>query len=182
MTPVGGEKENNKRPVEKVEYDEEEQLLIVMIGGNPKDKHVRLIPTAALDGRDLKWIKVNETKGCHLMCVGSGSNSTNRLHRRTEPSGMPLPMSTNPNANVSPPHFFAVAIQKSVVIFEINRIERRHHKLRELAMPGQPQTLKISGGRLYVGYMSGFRIWDLVDNTQTCKSKIFITTNISQFF
>ena len=164
LTPVGGEKENNKRPVEKVEYDAEEQLLIAMVGGSQKEKHVRLIPTAALDGRDLKWIKVNETKGCHLMCVGSGSAT--RLHRRTEANGMPLPMVPNV-ANAPPPHFFAVAVQKSVIVFEINRMERRHHKLREFAMPGQPQTIKIAGGRLYVGYMSGFRVWDLVDNTQT---------------
>jgi serine/threonine-protein kinase MRCK len=167
LTPVGGEKENNKRPVEKVEYDPEEQLLVAMVGGSPKDKHVRLIPTAALDGRDLKWIKVNETKGCHLMCVGSGSST--RPHRRTEPNGMPLPMPTTSGSVGNPPHYFAVAIQKSVVVFEINRMERRHHKLREFAMPGHPQTIKIAGGRLYVGYMSGFRAWDLVDNTQTCK-------------
>jgi serine/threonine-protein kinase MRCK len=169
LTPVGGEKENNKRPVEKVEYDAEEQLLIVMIGGNAKDKHIRLIPTAALDGRDLKWIKVNETKGCHLMCAGSGSFS--RFHPRTEPGG---PLNTKSNSGSTPPHFFAVAIQKSVIVFEINRIEQRHHKLREFAMPGQPQTIKIAGGRLYVGYMSGFRVWDLVDNTQTCKWGLFL--------
>ncbi|KAI6221970.1 Non-specific serine/threonine protein kinase [Aphelenchoides fujianensis] len=113
LTPVGGEKENNKRNVERIEYDAEEQLLIALVGGNPKERHVRLIPTAALEGRDLKWIK------------------------------------------------------KSVIVFEINRMEKRHHKLRDFAMPALPQTMRIAGGRLYVGYMSGFRVWDLTDNSQT---------------
>ncbi|VDO51216.1 unnamed protein product, partial [Brugia timori] len=44
---------------------------------------------AALDGRDLKWIKVAETKGCHLMTVGAGSS-------------------------IDPCHYFCVAIKKSV--------------------------------------------------------------------
>ncbi|KAI6185487.1 Non-specific serine/threonine protein kinase [Aphelenchoides besseyi] len=164
LIPVGGEKENNKRNVEKIEYDEEEQLLIALVGGNTKDRHVRLIPTAALDGRDLKWIKVNETKGCHLMCAGTGP--TTRLSRRSEPAnGNNV---SQPTAiNQLPPHYFAVAVQKSVIVFDINRQENRHKKLRDFAMPAMPQTMRIFGGRLYVGYMSSYRVWDLSDGTQT---------------
>ncbi|EGT32291.1 hypothetical protein CAEBREN_31869, partial [Caenorhabditis brenneri] len=72
LIPVGGEKENKQRCVETVEYDETEQLLM-MIVGPAKDRHVRIVPSAALDGRDLKWIKVNDTKGCHLMAVGTNN-------------------------------------------------------------------------------------------------------------
>lgn len=64
------------------------QLLIALLGPQ-KDRHVRLIPTAALDGRDLKWIKVAETKGCHLVAMGSGCPS-------------------------DPCHYFCVAVKKSV--------------------------------------------------------------------
>ncbi|CAD5233219.1 unnamed protein product [Bursaphelenchus xylophilus] len=160
ITPVGGEKENNKRFVEKVEYDHEEQLLIAIVG-NQKDRHVRLIPTAALDGRELKWIKVPETKGCHLLCVGHGAEG----QHRTEPSANGSPITTQ-STNQTPPHYFAVAVQKSVIVYEINRLEKRHHRLRDLAMPALPQTMRIIGGRLYVGYMSGFRVWDLIDNSQ----------------
>ncbi|CAD5225594.1 unnamed protein product [Bursaphelenchus okinawaensis] len=161
ITPVGGEKENNKRFVEKVEYDQEEQLLVAIVG-NQKDRHVRLIPTAALDGRELKWIKVADTKGCHLICVGSGAKG----QQRTEPSANGAPVPTQV-PNQSAPHYFAVAVQKSVIVYEINRLEKRHHRLRDFAMPALPQTMRIIGGRLYVGYMSGFRVWDLLDNSQT---------------
>uniref|UniRef100_A0A915D2A6 Non-specific serine/threonine protein kinase n=1 Tax=Ditylenchus dipsaci TaxID=166011 RepID=A0A915D2A6_9BILA len=132
ITPVGGEKENNKRNVEKVEYDAEEQLLIVMIG-TAKDRHVRIIPTAAMDGRDLKWIKVNDTKNCHLMCWGSSHIS------RQSPSAIQ--------------HYFAIREKTS--------------QIREMAMPGQPQNIRISNGKLFVGYPSSFRMWDLIDNSQT---------------
>ncbi|KAL3985036.1 Protein kinase domain family protein [Acanthocheilonema viteae] len=141
ITIVGGEKENNKRTVERVEYNAEEQLFVVLVGPQ-KDRHVRLIPMAALDGRDLKWIKVAETKGCHLMTMGAGSSS-------------------------DPCHYFCVAIKKSVLVFQIDRSEKRHRKVRELAMPGQPQTMTVMRGKLCVGYPSGFRMWDLVDNTTT---------------
>ncbi|KAI1721015.1 protein kinase domain-containing protein [Ditylenchus destructor] len=149
ITPVGGEKENSKRNVEQVEYDEQEQLLIAMIG-TAKDRHVRLIPTAAMDGRDLKWIKVNETKNCHLMCWGTGHQP------RQAPVGASIGQ-----------HYFAVAVHKTVIVYQIDRSEKRHRKVREMAMPGQPQTLKICNGKLFVGYPSSFRMWDLIDNSQT---------------
>ncbi|PIO74000.1 protein kinase domain protein, partial [Teladorsagia circumcincta] len=56
LVAVGGEKENKGRFVERVEFSPSEQLLLVMVGP-PKERHVRLVPSAALDGRDLKWIK-----------------------------------------------------------------------------------------------------------------------------
>ena len=70
-----------------------------------------------------------------------------------------------------------------VSVYQIDRSERRHRRLRELAMPGQPQcmqvhfstlsassrtgnVLQILHGKLCVGYPSGARMWDLVDNAQ----------------
>jgi serine/threonine-protein kinase MRCK len=127
-------------------------LLIALVGSG-KERHVRLIPTAALDGRDLKWIKVAETRGCHLLCTGSGSVQSTR----------------NSSSPTNRHHYFATAAQKSVLLFQITRSEKRHARIREMAMPGQPQSLKIAQGRLFVGYPSSFRVWDLVDNSQICK-------------
>ncbi|KAK6753900.1 hypothetical protein RB195_013096 [Necator americanus] len=149
LVAVGGEKENKGRFVEKVEYNPSEQLLLVMVGP-PKDRHVRLIPSAALDGRDLKWIKVADTKGCHLMAMGAGSVAGTA--------------SVSPAGNV---HYIAVAIKKSVIVYQIDRSEKRHRKWKELAMPGLPQSLAIEGGRLVVGFTHSFRAWALGDQNNT---------------
>ncbi|VDO34630.1 unnamed protein product [Haemonchus placei] len=155
LVAVGGEKENKGRFIEKVEFSASEQLLLVMVGP-PKERHVRLVPSAALDGRDLKWIKIAETKGCHLMAMGAGS------------------MGVGSAGNV---HYIAVAIKKSVIVYQIDRSEKRHKKWKELAMPGFPQSLAIEGGRLVVGFTHSFRAWALGDQSNTkhiCKFRVLI--------
>uniref|UniRef100_A0A0N5CC11 non-specific serine/threonine protein kinase n=1 Tax=Strongyloides papillosus TaxID=174720 RepID=A0A0N5CC11_STREA len=142
FVPIGGEKENHKRNVEKVEYNEEEQLLIVMTGPS-KERLIRLIPVIAMDGRDYKWIKIADTKNCHDFCVGR-VGSGNSVY-----------------------HCICVAIKKSVFVYQIDRSEKRHSKIRELAMPGEPQCLNIINGCLIVGAPSTFRCWDLNTNNQT---------------
>ncbi|KAK6011493.1 CNH domain protein [Ostertagia ostertagi] len=149
LVAVGGEKETRWRFIEKSRVQCIRQLLLVMVGP-PKERHVRLVPSAALDGRDLKWIKVAETKGCHLMAMGAGS--------------MAGTASAGPAGNV---HYIAVAIKKSVIVYQIDRSEKRHRKWKELAMPGFPQSLAIEGGRLVVGFTHSFRAWALGDQSNT---------------
>ncbi|KRZ66878.1 Serine/threonine-protein kinase MRCK beta [Trichinella papuae] len=129
------------RRVDQIDFIADEHLIIVMTG---KERQIKLIPTAALDGRDVKWIKVDNTKGCHTFCAGSAGAG-----------GLG-----------GGPFYFCVAVKKTVVVFEINRTPARHKKLRELAMPGFPQFIAIFQGKLCVGYPSGFRMWNLQDNSQ----------------
>uniref|UniRef100_A0A1I7ZCN9 CRIB domain-containing protein n=1 Tax=Steinernema glaseri TaxID=37863 RepID=A0A1I7ZCN9_9BILA len=110
--------------------------------GPSRDRHIRLIPVSAIDGRELKWIKVPETKNCHNFSVGRGG------------------------ASIESGRFFCVAVKKSVTVFRIDRSDKRHHKLRDYAMPGTPQALSIIEGNLCVGWMTGFRMWNLQDHSQ----------------
>ncbi|KRX19497.1 Serine/threonine-protein kinase MRCK beta [Trichinella nelsoni] len=135
------------RRVDQIDFIADEHLIIVMTG---KERQIKLIPTAALDGRDVKWIKVDNTKGCHTFCAGSASGSG--------AGGL--------GGGGVGPFYFCVAVKKTVVVFEINRTPARHKKLRELAMPGFPQFISIFQGKLCVGYPSGFRMWNLHDNSQ----------------
>ncbi|KAG7206781.1 hypothetical protein KM043_000694 [Ampulex compressa] len=122
-----------------LEYVTEEQLIVVLSG---KQRHVRLVPVRALDGDEVEWIKVAETKGCITLTTG--------VVRRT-----PLT------------YCLCVAIKKQnasqVIIYEITRTKTRHKRMRELMLPCHAQTLQVlSEGRLCVGYPSGFSIYSIL--------------------
>lgn len=55
------------KKIHEIEFVAEEQLLVVISG---KQRHIRLIPIRALDGDDVEWIKVAETKGCITLTTG----------------------------------------------------------------------------------------------------------------
>ncbi|CAJ0937484.1 unnamed protein product, partial [Mesorhabditis belari] len=124
LVAVGGEKRRTRGGVwEKSNMLRRSNYLWQWLGkGN--ERHLRLIPTAALDGRDLKWIKLNDTKGCHLMAVGGIDG------RQT---------------------YIAAAMKRAVILFQIDRSEKRHKRMSfDLAMPGQPQCMAIIGSRLVI--------------------------------
>lgn len=72
--------------------------------------------------------------------------------------------------------FFKLIFSCKVIVFEINRTTLRHRKVREFAMPGLPQYLSILGGKLCVGYPSGFRMWNFADNSQQREFENFRST------
>ncbi|XP_011311013.1 serine/threonine-protein kinase MRCK beta isoform X2 [Fopius arisanus] len=122
-----------------LEYITEEQLIVVLSG---KQRHVRLVPVRALDGDEVEWIKVAETKGCITLTTG--------VVRR------------NPLT-----YCLCVAIKKQnashVMIYEITRTKTRHKRIQELMLPCHAQTLQVlSEGRLCVGYPSGFSIYSIL--------------------
>lgn len=55
------------KKVYQLEYLKEEQLLIALSG---KQRQIRLIPVRALDGGEVEWIKVPESKGCGTFTTG----------------------------------------------------------------------------------------------------------------
>ncbi|KAM7368226.1 hypothetical protein PAMP_014467 [Pampus punctatissimus] len=105
----------------------QEQLLAVISGRN---RHVRLFPTQALDGRESDSYKLADTKGCQTIVSGPVRNGALTC--------------------------LCVAMKRQIICYEVNKSKTRHRRLRELQAPGQVQWMGLLSERLYVGYQSGF--------------------------
>lgn len=144
----------------QVEYIPEEQLLIAISG---KQRHVRLIPVGALDGQEVEWVKVVDTKGCTVFCCGhvdprGGSAGV---------GGQQNPAHRQQVQQIGGGYHFCVAAKRHVIVYEINRTKVRHARLREVTVPSAPQCLQmISDGRICVGYQSGFTIYNITGDVQ----------------
>ncbi|CAL8316420.1 unnamed protein product [Merluccius merluccius] len=117
---------DNKK-VHHIDLIGQEQLLAVISGRN---RHVRLFPTQALDGRETDSYKLAETKGCHALVSGPvrGGSVT----------------------------CLCVAMKRQVICYEVNKSKARHRRLRELQAPATVQWMGLLNERLYVGYQAGF--------------------------
>ncbi|XP_045917137.1 serine/threonine-protein kinase MRCK alpha isoform X1 [Micropterus dolomieu] len=117
---------DNKK-VHHIDLILQEQLLAVISGRN---RHVRLFPTQALDGRETESYKLAETKGCHSIVSGPVRNGSLTC--------------------------LCVAMKRQIICYEVNKSKTRHRRLREVQAPGQVQWMGLLSERLYVGYQSGF--------------------------
>lgn len=119
----------DRKAVYHVEVLTEEQLFVTLAG---RQRHVRLTPLAALEKSSVESIKLEETRGCSALCVGSVRQGTSVC--------------------------LCAAIKRAVIVFEINRTRQRHRRLKEIACPGPVQSLQMAGERLFVGFPSSFAI------------------------
>uniref|UniRef100_A0A3Q4BKD3 Serine/threonine-protein kinase MRCK alpha n=1 Tax=Mola mola TaxID=94237 RepID=A0A3Q4BKD3_MOLML len=117
---------DNKK-VHHIDLILQEQLLAVISGRN---RHVRLFPTQALDGREAESYKLAETKGCQTIVSGQVRNGSLTC--------------------------LCVAMKRQIICYEVNKSKTRHRRLRELQAPGPVQWMGLLSERLYVGYQSGF--------------------------
>ncbi|XP_038164460.1 serine/threonine-protein kinase MRCK alpha isoform X5 [Cyprinodon tularosa] len=117
---------DNKK-VYQIDLIPQEQLLAVISGRN---RHVRLFPTQALDGRETESNKLAETKNCQSVVSGPVRNGTLTC--------------------------LCVAMKSKIICYEVNKGKSRHRVLRELQAPGPVQWMGLLSERLYVGYQSGF--------------------------
>ncbi|XP_054720162.1 serine/threonine-protein kinase MRCK alpha-like [Uloborus diversus] len=129
------------KKISQIQYVPEEQLLVAVSG---KQRHIRLIPVGALDGHDVEWIKVAETKGCltfDTACCSQGC----------------MPGTSN--------YVFCIALKRQVVLYDINRTKARHQRRREISLPTSAQCLNVMGDRLCIGFPSSFFIYSLWEET-----------------
>ncbi|XP_056150045.1 serine/threonine-protein kinase MRCK alpha isoform X2 [Lampris incognitus] len=117
---------DNKK-VHHIDLIPQEQLLAVISGRN---RHVRLFPTQALDGRETDSYKLAETKGCQAIVSGPVRNGSLTC--------------------------LCVAMKRQIIFYEVNKSKTRHRRLRELQAPGPVQWMGLLSERLYVGYQAGF--------------------------
>ncbi|XP_048840937.1 serine/threonine-protein kinase MRCK alpha-like isoform X4 [Brienomyrus brachyistius] len=117
---------DNKK-VHHVDLLASEQLLAVISGRN---RHVRLFPMGALDGRESDSFKLPETKGCQALVSGQLRHGALTC--------------------------LCVAMKRQVICYEINKSKTRHRKLREIQAPGAVQWMALMGERLCLGYQAGF--------------------------
>ncbi|XP_064020401.1 serine/threonine-protein kinase MRCK alpha isoform X10 [Pogoniulus pusillus] len=117
---------DNKK-VHQIELIPGEQLVAVISGRN---RHVRLFPMAALDGRETEFYKLAETKGCQSIVSGHVRHGALTC--------------------------LCVAMKRQVLCYELNQSKTRHKKIKEIQVQGNVQWMAIFSDRLCVGYQSGF--------------------------
>ncbi|KAM9703884.1 serine/threonine-protein kinase MRCK alpha isoform 3-T3 [Menidia menidia] len=117
----------DSKKVYHIDLIPQEQLLAVISGRN---RHVRLIPTQALDGREIESQKLQETKGCQTIASGLVRNGSLTC--------------------------LCVAMKSKIICYEVSKSKTHHRRLRELQSPGTVQWMGVLSERLYVGYQSGF--------------------------
>ncbi|KAK2856532.1 hypothetical protein Q5P01_005267 [Channa striata] len=128
---------DNKK-VHHIDLIPQEQLLAVISGRN---RHVRLFPTQALDGRETESYKLADMKGCQSIISGPIRNGSLTC--------------------------LCVAVKRQITCYEVNKSKTRHRKLRELQAPGPVQWIGLLSERLYVGYQSGFTRYSLHGDMST---------------
>ncbi|XP_072218586.1 serine/threonine-protein kinase MRCK alpha isoform X2 [Leuresthes tenuis] len=117
----------DSKKVYHIDLIPQEQLMAVISGRN---RHVRLFPTQALDGREIESQKLQETKGCQSIVSGPVRNGSLTC--------------------------LCVAMKTKIICYEVNKSKTHHRRLRELQSPGTVQWMGLLSERLYVGYQSGF--------------------------
>ncbi|XP_072503760.1 serine/threonine-protein kinase MRCK alpha isoform X2 [Notamacropus eugenii] len=117
---------DNKK-VHQIELIPNEQLIAVISGRN---RHVRLFPMSALDGRETEFFKLAETKGCQTIAAGQVRHGALTC--------------------------LCVAMKRQVLCYELNQSKTRHKKMKEIQVLGNVQWMSVFSERLCVGFQSGF--------------------------
>lgn len=117
---------DNKK-IHQIELIPNDQLVAVISGRN---RHVRLFPMSALDGRETDFYKLAETKGCQTITSG-------KVHHGALTC-------------------LCVAMKRQVLCYELFQSKMRHRKFKEIQVPYNVQWMAIFSEQLCVGFQSGF--------------------------
>uniref|UniRef100_A0A8C0CB29 Serine/threonine-protein kinase MRCK alpha n=1 Tax=Balaenoptera musculus TaxID=9771 RepID=A0A8C0CB29_BALMU len=117
---------DNKK-IHQIELIPNDQLVAVISGRN---RHVRLFPMSALDGRETDFYKLAETKGCQTITSGKVRHGALTC--------------------------LCVAMKRQVLCYELFQSKTRHRKFKEIQVPYNVQWMAVFSEHLCVGFQSGF--------------------------
>ncbi|CAH6789584.1 Cdc42bpa [Phodopus roborovskii] len=129
---------DNKK-IHQIELIPSDQLVAVISGRN---RHVRLFPMSALDGRETDFYKLAETKGCQTITAGKVRHGALSC--------------------------LCVAMKRQVLCYELFQSKTRHRKFKEIQVPCNVQWMAIFSEQLCVGFQSGFLRYPLNGEGSPC--------------
>ncbi|XP_028721308.1 serine/threonine-protein kinase MRCK alpha isoform X19 [Peromyscus leucopus] len=129
---------DNKK-IHQIELIPSDQLVAVISGRN---RHVRLFPMSALDGRETDFYKLAETKGCQTITAGKVRHGALSC--------------------------LCVAMKRQVLCYELFQSKTRHRKFKEIQVPCNVQWMAIFSEQLCVGFQSGFLRYPLSGEGSPC--------------
>lgn len=136
------------------------EKLIVTIAG--KHHQIIMFPTIVIEGMSAEAIKIEETKGCTLFCLG-------KLVIPIQGSPSKDPDSSNTslsNTYAKYSQLLCVAVKKVVSIYEINSsMKPKYKKLREIELTMIPQSMQVINNQLCIGFQSDFALYSLAKET-----------------
>jgi len=100
-----------------------------------KQRSVRLLPVAMLENDKIDCVKLDENRGCSLICTGLVGQGT----------------------SVS----LCVACKRMIYVYELNRTKQRCRRVKDITCPASVQYIVICNERLCVGYPSSFAIYSI---------------------
>lgn len=108
-----------------------------------KQKHIKLLHQSGLDGHDTDPVKIPETRGCQLFCVGTTTNGL---------QGTPVTC-------------LCVAIKRTIQVYELNKTRQKFRKIKDIQVPGQVQCLEMMSQGLCVGCPSYMAIYSVLGDS-----------------
>ena len=133
-----------------------EEKLIVSISG--KHHQIFMFPTIVIEGIVAEVIRIEETKGCNLFCIGKLAVNMPQTARDAEPHSISL------SANTYTRHsrLLCVAVKKVVSVYEINSSSKpKYKKLRDIELTMMAQSMQIINNQLCIGFQSEFALYSL---------------------
>jgi serine/threonine-protein kinase MRCK len=138
-----------------------EEKLIVAISG--KHHQTFLFPTIVIEGMNADAIKIEETKGCTLFCLGKLiTNTPSPIISPSKDHHTSSSSSTNSSNYIQFTRLLCVAIKKVVSIFEINSsLKPKYKKIRDIELTMNVQSMQILNNQLCIGFQSEFALYSL---------------------